>query len=645
VWDDELSDAGATAADWVARRLTRDALYVGVSDSTLDLLRRNHPRLAQATIETASRVLRHEFNLLGSGPYTPVDPDRPADASGYQPIDWHLDPISGLRFPPGVPLADWSFERMRPGLADIKLPWELSRCQHWPLLGQAFRLTGDDRFALEIARELRDFMDGNPVATGVNWTCTMDVGLRAANWTIGLELIRGCQGLGPDFWHGAYQALFDHGAFIERHLEINFGVTSNHFLSNILGLFFLAAVFDDLPRGRLWDGQCRTWLEQEMATQVQADGSDFESSVPYHRLVTELFLGAARLADSRGAPLPAGLRERLVAMVDYLAAVERPDGLMPQVGDADDGRLHILSGYGIALPQDGRHLFGPASRVLGNPAWAALGDEWTAWETAWWGLDAPDVVPAKPASADGLRHFPQAGLTVMRRGRDYLLVTNGIVGTAGFGNHKHNDLLGFEYHVNGAPVLVDPGSYVYTSNPDARNLFRSTMSHNTLSIDGEEQNEVRADWLFRTFEKANPEHLEVVQTDTELRYRGRHHGYARLPRPVVHQRTFTLACRDGAVTIEDLLTGSGPHRVRWHFHCAPGVDMTPAADGVFELRIGAAVLRMTPPPGLHHRVASGWYSPSYGVRIHCVCLDFELEDHLQGHREFTWRIAGKTVTE
>ncbi len=131
------------------------------------------------------RILRHEFNLLGSGPYMPVDPDRRMDASGYQPIDWYLDPVSGLRFPRGIPLAQWNLERMRPGRADIKLPWELARCQHWPLLGQAYRLTGDDRFAVEIARELHDFMEANPIGIGVNWTCTMDVALRAANWAVG----------------------------------------------------------------------------------------------------------------------------------------------------------------------------------------------------------------------------------------------------------------------------------------------------------------------------------------------------------------------------------------------------------------------------------------------------------------------------
>jgi hypothetical protein len=638
-WSDELSDAGVTAAEWAARRLTRDALYVNVSDSTLDGLRRDHPILAQSTIETASRVVRHEFNLLGSGPYTPVDPDRPADASGYRPIDWHLDPISGLRFPPGVPLAEWNLEQVRPGRADVKLPWELSRCQHWPVLGQAYRLTGDERFALEIGRELRDFMEGNPVGTGANWSCTMDVGLRAANWAIGLELIRACPSLGPDFWHEAYAALFEHGSFIELHLEIHFGVTSNHFLSNILGLFFLAAVFDDLPRGRLWDGQCRSWLEQEMAIQIQEDGSDFESSVPYHRLVTELFLGAARLADYRGAPLPADMRRRLITMVEFFAAVQRPDGLMPQIGDADDGRLHILSGYGTVRPQDGRHLLGPAGRLLGKPEWIALGNEWTAWETVWWGLDAADAAPVIAGPVDGLRHFPAAGLTVMRRGRDYLVVTNGIVGTAGFGNHKHNDLLGFEYLVDGVPLFVDPGSYVYTSDPDARNLFRSTASHNTLGVDGVEQNEINPEWLFRTFEKSNPEHLEVVQSDDELRYRGRHHGYGRLPQPVGHERTFTLGRRDGRVKIVDTLTGSGAHRLRWHFHFAPGVAVVAAATGLFEIRSDAVVLQMTTPAGLRHSVSPAWYSPSYGVRVPCICLDFECEDDLQRRREFTWQIA------
>jgi hypothetical protein len=619
--------------------MTRNALYVNVSDERIERLHHEHPDLVQATIDAACRVIRHEFDLLGSGPYVPDDPQRPADNAGYRPIDWYLDPVSGLRFPRGVPLAEWNLEQMRPGRADVKVPWELARCQHWPVLGQAYRLTGDTRFALEIANELRDFMEANPIGTAVNWACTMDVAIRAANWAIGLELVRSCSALTDGFRHQAYQALFDHGTFIETHLENTYEVTSNHFLSNIVGLFFLATVFDDLPRGQLWDRQCRTWLLEEVAVQVLPDGADFESSVPYHRLVTELFLAAARLADYTGAPLPPGVRCRLRDMVDFLAAVQRPDGLMPQVGDADDGRLHVLSGYGTAQPQDGRHVFGPAASFLGNGEWTSGGSEWTPWETAWWGFDPLDVPSTGPARRDGLRHFPHAGLTVMHRGRDYLLVTNGIVGTRGFGNHKHNDLLGFEYHVAGRPVFVDPGSYVYTSDPDARNLFRSTSLHNTVSVDGQEQNELRPEWLFRMFETAVPEHLEVDERSDWLRYRGRHHGYARLPQPVVHERTFTLSRLDRTLSIADVLQGQGTHRLRWHFHLAPGVEASIAANGSIEIQTGSVLLTMSVPARLRPALGTTWYSPSYGVRLPCVCLDFEIEERMDGRHEYVCRVA------
>jgi hypothetical protein len=66
--------------------------------------------------------------------------------------------------------------------ADIKLPREL--CHRSAVLGEAHRLTGDDRYAVEIARQLRDFMEVNPVGTGVNWTRTMDAP-SAANWALG----------------------------------------------------------------------------------------------------------------------------------------------------------------------------------------------------------------------------------------------------------------------------------------------------------------------------------------------------------------------------------------------------------------------------------------------------------------------------
>src|SRR6185295_18685959 len=261
-------------------------------------------------------------------------------------------------------------------------------------------------------------------------------------------------------------------------------------------------------------------------------------------------------------------RARLRDMVAFLAAVTRPDGLMPQAGDADDGRLYVFSAYSTPVPQDPRHLFGPAGAMFGEPSWTALAGDAAAWETAWWGLETTPSAAAPPVTT----LFPEAGLAVMRDSSGhYLLATNGIVGTKGFGNHKHNDLLSFEYHHGGVPLVVDPGSYVYTSDADARNRFRGTAWHNTLMVDRTEQNELRPDWLFRLFETSKAESILFEDRGDVVEYAGGHHGYERLTNPITHERTFTFRKDSGAVVIVDRLTGRGRHDLRWHFHLAPGV--------------------------------------------------------------------------
>ena len=195
-----------TPVDWWSERRRRRVFHSTIGAAAVEALRHRDPDRTARTIAAAERVLGHQFSLLGSGPYVPRDPDRP-QRGGYLPIDWYLDPVRDLRFPRGVPHKQWNLLEMRPGNADIKHPWELARCQHWMTLAQARQLTGDDRFAQEIGRQLDDFVEANPTGVGVNWTCTMDVGLRAVNWAIALETVHACAALDEDFWLRAYGAL------------------------------------------------------------------------------------------------------------------------------------------------------------------------------------------------------------------------------------------------------------------------------------------------------------------------------------------------------------------------------------------------------------------------------------------------------
>src|SRR5438046_9002218 len=108
----------------------------------------------------------------------------------------------------------------------------------------------------------------------------MDLALRAANWAIGLELVSGSTTLDDAFWERAFGALFDHGVFIRGNLENTFEVTSNHFLSNVVGLHFVSAVFADLPSGVAWNTFARESLEKEIDIQVLPAGAACESYIP-----------------------------------------------------------------------------------------------------------------------------------------------------------------------------------------------------------------------------------------------------------------------------------------------------------------------------------------------------------------------------
>jgi len=236
--------------------------------------------------------------------------------------------------------------------------------------------------------------------------------------------------------------------------------------------------------------------------------------------------------------------------------------------------------------------------------------------------------------------FPHAGIAAMRSAAGhYLLTTNGVVGTNGFGNHKHNDQLSFEYHHGGTPLIVDPGSYVYTSDADARNRFRGTAFHNTVCVDGVEQNELRPDWLFRLFETSRAEHVSFEDRADSFEYVGRHHGYERLPQPVLHERTFRLSKSSGALVIVDRLSGTGAHDVAWHFHLAPGVAAEHAGETTVTLACRGERLQMSIPAGLRVSIEPSEYSPSYGVKVPCAALNLTSRVTLDGSRSYEFTIS------
>lgn len=638
----DLKRAGLTYEQWHPVAIAQARTYASAAIASVDAYMSSNPGRVAKVRRDAETILGHQFDLLGSGPYHPRCPVRMTEPGGYQPINWAYDPVRKLSFPEGFPYKEWDLFRDRPQNADVKFPWELARCQHFLTLAQAWRVTGEARFAQEILDQIRDFHEKNPPGVGVNWTCTMDVGIRAANWAIALDLVNNCEDVPEEQFFDAYSCLFDHGIFIRANLENTYETTSNHYLSNVVGLHFIGAFFQDLPTGKDWIEFSARSVQKEIDVQVLPDGADFESSVPYHRLVIELFLGSYRLSQHLGQPFSAHFAKRLGEMVDYLCGVLLPNGEMPIFGDADDGRLMIATDYGNWNRKDARHLLAPASLALANNDWRLLTPESGKWEAIWWGFDISGFTPGGNLPGDNVKLYPQAGAAISRtsNGR-YFLATNSIVGTVGFGNHKHNEQLSFELHDEFVPLVVDPGSWVYTSDFDGRNLHRSTAYHNTVMIDGVEQNEFNPEWLFRMFEKAHPEHLKFEQSGDAVIYEGLHRGYeTQLEEKVLHTRRFEHDRASGALAIADTLTGTGTHKLMWSFHLHPAVaPELDAARNTLLLRAEGKTWALTwEDKRLRPSIDDTWFSPSYGAREASKALRLHLEGETITANQYSFRI-------
>jgi hypothetical protein len=156
-------------------------------------------------------------------------------------------------------------------------------------------------------------------------------------------------------------------------------------------------------------------------------------------------------------------------------------------------------------------------------------------------------------------------------------------------------------------VITDSGSYVYTRCPEARNRFRATAAHNTPLVDGVEQNRI-PESLWQLEDDASPE----VLVAEELRFRGSHTGYLRLPDPVRPLRTIELDPQEHVLTVRDEFEARGPHAIEIPFHLAPGLEPgEPSGDAT--VPVGPFVLRWQ--GDWTCTVEDAWVSPSYGVKV------------------------------
>ncbi len=422
------------------------------------------PEEGERIVATAQKILGGEFPVFNHGNVNIGDPP-----------EWNLDPILNVRAPERF-YGDIDF--LNPTEAgDAKIVWEPSRLQFVYDLGQAYVLTGDERYARHFFDLLNHWNRRNRDYHGINFCSALEFAFRANSVIWGVFFFKDSPSLDQQAARDIYRLLYISGRFLANHLSRYFS-PNTHLLGEGYGLYVIGMLFPEFAGAESWRTTGRSILTTEMSRQVLADGFHAELSVCYHAYSVEFALAALLLGERNFDKFEENDYARLRSMTDVLVRLRLPTGLWPHIGDDDGGRLMFLS---RPSPFDYRPLLQAALMSQGKK----IADGPSAPETFWLigSKDEADLAEVKrDYAAVALR---SSGVIITRSDSLHTVFQGGPFGYRDC-PHSHADHLHLDLCVGGEHLIIDPGTLCYTADRVTRDLMRGSSSHNGPRLVGGE---------------------------------------------------------------------------------------------------------------------------------------------------------------
>jgi hypothetical protein len=571
------------------------------------LLNQRFPAAVGNIAAQSEKILQHRFDLLG---FENLD---------YGPeIDWHLDLVHGKRGPrkPWFKVNYLDLDEV----GDSKITWELNRHQHLVTLAKAYRLSGDERFARELVTQWRHWHAENPYPIGMNWASSLEVAFRSMSWIWVYFLLSGSPMMTEELRLAFVRALAVSGRHIETFLSTYFS-PNTHLLGEAVALFFIGTLFPELQHAQGLKKRGWEIVLDSASKHVRADGFYFEQSTYYHVYALDMLLHARVLASVNDVPIPAAFDETLRKMLAALCLLSRA-GVPAMMGDDDggrwfDGRRNRAEHMPDPL-STGAVLFGRGDFKFFT---GAMREE-TLWLLGARGLAEFEILKSSEPSSESVA-LRDSGFYLMADAESgqQLVIDAGPHGPG----HGHADALSIQLLRNGRAVLMDPGTYEYVGDSGERAQYRGTGVHNTMRVDGLDQAE-RQD----PFGWEKPPAVQVERWITGRHINllfGSHDGYARLPEPVIHQRS--VFHRKGQFwLVRDVAQGDGRHRIELVWRLGATLSPVSTKDNLFADGQDSLGLVTADGHGWAQSAYRGNWSPAYGRQERAMVLTFGSETQL-----------------
>ncbi len=499
----------------------------------------------------AKKLLRGDWKLYGW-----------RVASTGAPPCWHRDASSGVVVEPDE-MSHKLDHRHLPDGADTRTIWEINRWSEMTRVVMHGWLSSDLDAVRTAQLWLEDWCERNPVGRGINWTSTLEAGLRLINFCWFDALVHAC---GDAHLAETQELLAErivpaHAAWVCRYRSFG-SSANNHLLGELAGLLHAVKRWPALvaQMGRpedLWSG-----VEACVMAQFAADGGNREQALHYHLFAWEMAWHSARLMDLPASPA----MDRLRVAAEFFVRMTHP--IEPwDYGDSDDAQVLPL-----LLKREQAH------------------SEWQSWLAGdgqrgaleyWLGATPVRADQLEPADPQGGWWLAQeSGLAVCEMSHWVLRLDASPLGFGAMAAHGHCDALHLSIWAGAEALVVDPGTGGYYGMAARRAELAAWDAHNGPQPADGFATPKRAGTFLLTHHHAVPELQRVSSTRVKARLRHEGQDYTRI----------VDIGKDGTLNVEDQAVGEAPFKVRWTF--APECLVSGGRMLVYQIKRGGHVWKL-----------------------------------------------------
>ena len=382
---------------------------------------------------------------------------------------------------------EFSNRKLKPAyfnVADVKVPYEASRLQHL----QKLNLISSANVIKELdSKTLIVKVDEFPL---IYWNSPMDVAIRLINLIMHRQFLAHKSNISIIFddseeFLDAY--ISQNYQYVKDNLENVGNVVGNHYLIELSAMLFYLANYE--TKNSVTDTEfVLRELKNEIASQFNYEGTNFEGSSHYAALATEaLILCKLSIQElDQNSDLLISLNRLILLNKKFLSLLINNDELS-QIGDNDSGRIFYFA-FEEEKPLKLTWLIKMIDS-LGINEKLSLNNNNSKFEVS---KEIPILKDCKNVKHPEIKVFskdyeayayPEFGIFIWRNDSEYLSIRCGPVGQNGVGGHSHYDQLSIECFTDSKWIARDPGTGTYTDDIPTRNKFKSLEYHWGPNID------------------------------------------------------------------------------------------------------------------------------------------------------------------